>query len=179
MKTKLKHHGKVLDLGLFSGMSLFVLTFITCLYWLQDGFDMIEVSLLTIISGFYFLLIIPIANSIGLNKYIRKTLDAGKKPLKRIHLVLIVFGISLLTYVLLDSVFFLIDKSVSLEYADALKYLANTNNQPVEGMDSFTKIPFSIQNVIVTFILGLLGSFISLLFVKKNGKSIKTEESWR
>lgn len=51
--------------------------------------------------------------------------------------------------------------------------MAENNGDTLPGFDDYASLPFGIQNAILTFIIGLLGSLISLAFVKKDGQLLK------
>jgi hypothetical protein len=171
MKKLINKTEELLLLGLTVGIIVFLLSVITVLYWQRDGIDLIEVSFMSIISGLYFFLVIIIANIIGLNKYIRTMIGDGRTPFKRIIQIFIILLTSFMVYAAFDSVYFLIDKSISAEYAEALLNLANKSGDSLNKrtLEDFAKLPFALQNGIVTFIFAGISSVISLAFIKKDG----------
>ncbi len=164
--------------GIICGFATFVLNFITISYWQRDGFDFLEIALMTIMAGlFLFISILP-SNTYFLNKGIRNAIKADSFVIKRIYQVLLSLIIAMIVFLILDAIFFIIDDSISQDYANMLKEMAERNGDTLPGFDDFASLPFGIQNAILTFIIGLLGSLVSLAFVKKDGELFKNENSW-
>lgn len=174
MKIRLKSMDTIIQLSAFIGIITFTLSYATASYWQKDGFSLVEVSLLTILTGFYFFITIIVGNAVGLNKYIRSIINEGCKAVKRRYLVLLVLLFSFMFYLLFDTIIFFVDKSISIDYANALMELATANNDSLQGIDDFAKIPFAIQNGIATFIFALIGALASILFLKKDGQLLQT-----
>lgn len=115
---------------------------------------------------------IIISSVVGINSKNKNLTNNNIKPISKIYSVLIVFGFSLITFVIVDCFSFIIDDSISKDYAQTLLNMAAENEESLEGAELFASLPFSIQNFLSTFILGFIGSLISLLFIRKNGKLI-------
>lgn len=171
MKQLVKKTEELILVSFVTGLTVFILSIATVILWKRDGFDLLETSLMSMLSGIYFLVITIIANIISLNKYIRSSIKNNMAPIKRFFQVLIVLGVSFLIFLIFDTVFFLIDNSISKDYANALVELAEKSGSSLDTntLENFAKLPFALQNGIVTFILAFIGSMISLLFVKKDG----------
>jgi len=164
--------------GVICGFATFVLNFITISYWQRDGFDFLEIALMTIMAGlFLFISTLP-TNISFLNKGIRDAIKADTPMIKRIYQVLLSLVIAMITFLILDAIFFIIDDSISQDYANMLKEMAERNGDTLPGFDDFASLPFGIQNAIFTFTIGFLGSLVSLAFVKKDGELFKDENSW-
>lgn len=178
MINKIKRIEHLLALSLIVGSAVFMLSLITTLRWQNEGFDLLEVSFMSIISGVYFMIIIIIANVIGLNMYIRDAIKSGHQPILKILQILLIFVSSFVIYILLDSAFFIFDGSISKEYAESLLELSQKNGGTLEesSLSDFANLPFSLQNGIITSVFALIGSFISLPFIKKDGILIKASE---
>ena len=71
--------------------------------------------------------------------------------------------VAITSIVLIDSIVFFIDNSVSIEYLDYLNSLDPKNKQD-------TILPMSIYNIVTIFIFGILSYVISVLIIKKNDK---------
>lgn len=153
--------------GVIVGFLTFLLNLLTLVYWHRDGFDLIEVSLMPILAGFYLFIVSLVFNGTFLNNGIKKCLLINIKPLKRIYQVLISLLISLLIFILFDSILFTVNNDISVDYAISLKEMAEAYGESSLDISQFMNLPFSIQNLMVTFIIGLISSFISLIFIKK------------
>ncbi|MDO4229876.1 MAG: hypothetical protein Q4C98_08680 [Capnocytophaga sp.] len=79
----------------------------------------------------------------------------------------------------METIFFVIDGSISRDYANMLENMAEKNGDTLLGIEEFRNIPFGFQNAILTFAIGLIAAFFSLVFIKKDGKFFKNENSWR
>lgn len=171
MKKLIKKSEELLLLGLTAGIIVFLLSVITVLYWRRDGIDLLEVSFMSILSGLYFFIVIIVSNIIGLNRYIRLMLEDGHIPFKKITQIFIVLLSSFVVYAAFDSIYFLVDKSISADYAEALMNLANRSGDSLNKrtLEDFARLPFALQNGIVTFTFAVVGSLISLAFIKKDG----------
>jgi hypothetical protein len=171
MKKLIKNFEELLLLGLTAGTIVFLLSIVTVLFWHRDGIDLLEVSFMSILSGLYFFIVIIVSNIIGLNKYVRDMINDGRAPLNKFAQVFIVLLTSFMAYAVLDSVYFLADNSISADYAEALMNLASRSGDSLNKrtLDDFARLPFALQNGIVTFIFASIGSVISLAFIKKDG----------
>ena len=167
----------ILTNSLVIGFLVFIISYTTIFLWHINGFDTMELSLMSIISGIYFFIIVIVSNIFYLNKGIKNCNLNSIKYMKRIYQVLLTLIISYLTYLILDYVFFLIDDSMSRDFAIGLKNFAESNNKNLDGIDEFVNLSFGIQNSIVTFVFGLLGSLISLIFITKSGDLFKSKSS--
>lgn len=178
MTNKVRRIEHLLGISLIVGSIVFILSLITILRWQDEGFDLLEVSFMSIISGVYFMIVIIVVNIIGLNMYIRDTIKSGHQPILRILQILLIFVLSFVIYLLLDSVFFIFDSSISKEYAESLIELSQKNGGKLEesSLSDFANLPFSLQNGIITSVFALIGSFISLPFIKRDGILIKASE---
>jgi len=159
--------------GIIGGFATFILNLITISYWQRDGFDFLEIALMTIMAGLFLFISTLSSNIYFLNNGIRNALKADSSVIKRIYQVLLSLIIAMLVFLMLDAIFFITDDSIAQDYAYMLKEMAENNGDTLPGFDDYASLPFGIQNVILTFIIGLLGSLISLAFVKKDGQLLK------
>jgi hypothetical protein len=162
--------------GICLGLLVFIFTSVTCYYLIDDGINLIDLTLITIIPGLYYLFLTIVVNTIVLNKYIRESIASGEKPLKKVLQIILVFVVSYAAYIFFDSIHFMIDDSIPVRFAKALSHISNLSE---EQMLAYGKHPFFIQTIFVTIFMGILGSFISLLFIKKDGNIIgKSSREW-
>lgn len=169
----------ILLTGILVGVLTSALTIITLLYWQRDGLDLLEISFMSILAGLFLLICIIPINIIMLNKNIKEVLINKEKSSKRIYQILISFLIGFIIFLIIDYVYFLLDSSIPAKFAESLRKIAEKNGDSIQGMDDFANLPFGLQNGILTFIFGLIGTFISLPFIKKDGILDKPENNWR
>ena len=153
--------------GLLIGIVTSTLTFGTLLYWNRDGFDIIEASFTPIFLGFIFFISIITLNIIKLNKSMRQCLRNNIHTIKRIYQILLTFIIGLVVFVIIDIIFYFIDNSISIDFANALKRVAEISGTSPDSIEITKHLPFSLQTISITFPAGLVGSFISLPFIRK------------
>lgn len=162
--------------GICLGLLVFIFTAVTCYYLMDDGINLKDLTLMTILPGLYFLLSTLVVNTIVLNKYIRESIAIGEKPLKKIFQTTLMLVVSYTAYMFFDSLHFMIDDSIPVRFAKALSHISSMNEAE---MIAYGKHPFFIQTIFVTIFLGVIGSFISLLFIKKDGNIIsKSSREW-
>tara|TARA_B100001059_G_C17722285_1_gene521405 strand:- start:315 stop:839 length:525 start_codon:yes stop_codon:yes gene_type:complete len=159
--------------GIIGGFATFILNLITISYWQRDGFDFLEIALMTIMAGLFLFISTLSSNIYFLNNGIRNALKADSSVIKRTYQVLLSLIIAMLVFLMLDAIFFITDDSIAQDYAYMLKEMTENNGDTLPGFDDYASLPFGIQNAILTFIIGLLGSLISLAFVKKDGQLLK------
>ena len=159
--------------GIIGGFVTFILNLITISYWQRDGFDFLEIALMTIMAGLFLFISTLSSNIYFLNNGIRNALKADSSVIKRTYQVLLSLIIAMLVFLMLDAIFFITDDSIAQDYAYMLKEMAENNGDTLPGFNDYASLPFGIQNAILTFIIGLLGSLISLAFVKKDGQLLK------
>lgn len=85
-----------------------------------------------------------------MNKGIRNAIKADSSVIKRIYQVLLSLIIAMIVFLILDVIFFIIDDSISQDYANMLKEMAEKNGDTLPGFDDFASLPFGIQNAILT-----------------------------
>ncbi|HYG00882.1 MAG TPA: hypothetical protein VD927_00495 [Chryseosolibacter sp.] len=147
------------------------MTYITVYQWQSDGFDLIEASLLSILSGGYLVIILLITAAVGINWSIRATIREEVKPWHRGIQALILAAMSVVMFIILDSLFFfLVDNSVSADYGQALADLSAQQQKQLPGMEDFKNMPFALQNGIVTTVLALIGALMSMVVIRKDGE---------
>ncbi len=161
--------GPVIETGLMVGLGTFILSYATLIFWNRNGFDWLEISLMTMLAGLYFFIVIIPANVFMLNRYTRSMLENGEQPIGRFYQVLIVVAVAIGMYLTIDSLMFLVDDTIPVAFGEALKQMAVDNGRTIAGMDEFATLPFGVQNGILTLLFGLVGALISLPFLKKNG----------
>ena len=144
--------------GLIVGLLTYFAYFLTTFYWQLNEISEFELIMLSVISGLFLLLISPIYLFFSLKKFYRN-LEENLKPKKRYFIALIMIT-SIITFILLDCLVFLIDNSLSKEYLDYLNSL-----EPNSEID--TILPMSILNIVPFIMFGLLSYITSVLIVKK------------
>lgn len=156
---KLNKWMPVIESGIIVGAITFLLTFITILYWQGNGLNDVELTLMSVLAGFILLLSQIIVN-ITVNR--KRGFKTGESFKKR-YIVLIVFSVSFVTYITLDSLYFLYDDSLSLDYISFL------NDSITSAADKVIDVyPFGLFNSFVTVIIGFIGTGISAFLIKKN-----------
>lgn len=151
----------IIENGLMVGFLTYTLSFIITFYWQLDGFNEFNLIFLSIITGLILLIISPIFLYFNIKKFYLN-FESDKKP-KRRYLIALVMIIAIITIVLIDSIVFFIDDSVSIEYLDYLNSLDPNNIQE-------SVLPMSIYNLATIIIFGFLSYAISVLIIKKNDK---------
>jgi hypothetical protein len=150
------------------GFVLFFCNYLILSLWQdENGFTLIELSFIPIITGFLYFFLVIIFNAYFTNKFVKNNLDF---KFKKWILLVIILSVSFISFVIFDSLMFLFDNSISHDYAEGLKNILERDNQDTSSIKDFYYLPNSIQNGIVTLLLGVISSLFSLLFVKKNGK---------
>ncbi len=176
MIQQIKKEMPLIELGVLIGLFTFLLTLLTTTVWQNDGISMGELIMLPIIGGFYLFLSMIIVNIIGINKVRKIIVKNGEQPIKKLYQVLIVLFISIITYTLLDSIYFLLDNSLSKDYASSLEALMVSTGEKTDDFEDFEKLPFSVQNVFSILFSSILAGIISLLFIKNNGEIFNTKK---
>ncbi|AZQ64774.1 hypothetical protein EI427_21350 [Flammeovirga pectinis] len=156
--------------GIFSGLFTFSISFSFIEYLRADGFSIIEASFLPILPGIITFICILFFNTFLLNRS-NKFLE-NKNTLKPYLSILIVLFFNIIIYLTIDIIMFNFDDSLPKDFAASLLKIAENNNESLDGIIEFSELPFSIQNLIATFIFAFIASVISLFFVKKNGNLI-------
>ena len=170
MKKLFKKTRPYISNGILIGFITFFLTFITTFYLNYDNLSLIEVSLLPFIGGFFFYFSLTFISINQLNKI---NIESNFITINRYYKILLLLIISFITYLLLDSFIFIFDSSLSENYSQGLINLAKNNNQnEIEEFKKFGKIPFGLQNFVLTIIAGIV-SYITILVTMKKKKSIK------
>lgn len=170
MKKLFKKTSPYISNGILIGFITFFLTFITTFYLNYDNLSLIEVSLLPFIGGFFFYFSLTFISINQLNKI---NIESNFITINRYYQILLLLIISFITYLLLDSFIFIFDSSLSENYSQGLINLAENNNQnEIEEFKKFGKIPFDLQNFVLTIIAGIV-SYITILVTMKKKKSIK------
>lgn len=167
---------KIFELSALCAIVLFTSTYITIYQWQADGFDLIEASFLSILTGAYFVILLLIVSAFGINWTIRLSLRDGATPWSRLTYSAALVFISLAIFFVVDSVyFFLVDNSISADYGQALADLSRQQHKQLPGMDEFKNMPFSLQNGMVTAIFGVIGSLLSLVVIRKDGELFRSQ----
>lgn len=155
-------------------LALFTATTITGYGFQNEGISLIEVSMLTILPGIYFMLLIMIGNTHIINRHNRNSLSIGNTPIKRFYLILIVLFTTFSIYLFIDFIFFSFDDSLSVDFAKSLGTISPNSELSKTDLEEYAKNPFSIQTGIITFSFGIIGALFSLIFIKKDGQLIKS-----
>ena len=177
MKSWLHRYADLFKAGLVNGLLSFILIICTLLYWKSDGFSVLEISFMAILGGFFYFFTCLGVSVWHINDHNKNARSRQEKPGKRWVAILLVLILGFVVLLLLDTVYFLIDDSISLEFAEALKTLMKQNNQSIKGIDEFARLPFLTQNGIVTFMGGLLGGLLAAPLIKKDGVLFKWNTS--
>lgn len=74
--------------GIIGGFVTFILNLITISYWQRDGFDFLEIALMTIMAGLFLFISTLSSNIYFLNNGIRNALKADSSVIKRTYQVL-------------------------------------------------------------------------------------------
>jgi len=168
MKKFLKKTSPYISNGILIGFITFFLTFITTFYLNYDNLSLIEVSLLPFIGGFFFYFSLTFVSINQLNKI---NIENNFITINRYYQILLLLTISFITYLLLDSFIFLFDRSLSENYSQGLINVAeNTDKNEIEEFKKFGKIPFGLQNFVLTIIAGIV-SYITILVSMKKKKN--------
>lgn len=175
MKQKIKKTIPLIELGLLNGVITFLLTLLTTTFWQNEGISMGETIMLPLIGGFYLFFAILLVNIIGINKVRRLNIKNNEQSLKKFYQALIVILSSILFYTLLDSIYFIFDNSLSIDYANSLESLLSSTGESTEDIKDFEKLPFSVQNIFSSIIVAVIAGLISLPFIKLDGEIFKTK----
>lgn len=158
MKNK---YFEFIDVSLYIGLITFFIVYVIASLLQNDGYNLVETSLLSVLTGFIMFFVILIFNIILTRKKIKKE----KQHFNKYYIVFFVLIFSVLTFISIDSLVWLFDDSISLDFAEGLKQLIE-NSEELKSLDEFSKLPFSIQNSLSTIVFGFLGSLFSLIFIK-------------
>lgn len=150
----------IIENGLIVGFITFFLSFITIFYWQYNGFEEFELILLSLITSFYLFIVNTIYSYFIFNRFY-KNIESPKKPKRRYLIAMVIFA-SIILIILLDSLVFFIDDSVSIEYLNYLNSLDESN------AEEETLLPMNILNIVQIFIFGFLSYVLLALMVKKN-----------
>lgn len=156
-------------LGVLGGFALFFLFFITAFYLQINGLTLMEAMTIFLICTLYYFSIIIFLGTWGFNKYIRETVNIQRSFGKRFLLITIFAVVCFLVYSILDGLYFLLDDSLSVEFAGCLKKMPDSPDY----VDDFSEYPFSY--IAISTPLGFLGVFVTMLLVKKDGQLIKNK----
>jgi len=149
-----------LEIGGLIGIITTLLSFCTTFYWQYKGFTPSTTILLTIVAGFYLFIIILLMHFFKTKRILKKE---GIPKYKRRYLVLFILLVALVTYLIFDSLIFLIDPSISQHYMDLL------NNLTTDEKDTITQAwPLGFINSFITIFFGMIASFISIFFLRKS-----------
>jgi hypothetical protein len=175
MIPKIKKLIPLFELAVIIGIITFFLTLLTTTLWQNNGISMVEILMLPLVGGFYLFLTTLIVNIICINKVRELVVKNKEQHTKKFFQVLIVISISILIYTMLDSIYFLFDNSLSIDYTRSLVSLFQSSNEKYNDMINFEKLPFSIQNLFSNLFSVILAGLISLLFIKKDGEIFKSK----
>lgn len=156
--TRKKYY--IIEIGVLIGIATALLTFCTTFYWQQQGFNDATIILLSIIGGVYLFISTLLIHYFYTNYILKKE---NFKNFKRRYSIPLILIISMLTYLLVDSLIFLFDNSLSQEFQELLNAMTRDENSMLNEL-----YPFGILNSVVTLLFGLFSSFLSLFIIKKN-----------
>ncbi len=168
MKNAKIHFMYLIEVSLMVTIITFLLSYTIAYIFGADGFDIMEVALMSITPAVFAFIVSIIAVAVMINKYRQSMFKIDVTPVKRIPSVLIVFVSSVVLLLVLDSAFFfLIDKSIPHGFADTMLDSLPDNANFRHNYLKIREMPFMVQNGV--FIAGatLIGCLISALFLKK------------
>jgi hypothetical protein len=168
MESKLKKIIAFAEPSIAVGLSVFFIIFLITFLLQMNGLSLLEVFILPFISGIILFFGLFIANFIVI-KRIKADINFSLTENKFIH-VLLIFFFTLIIYILLDSILYLIDDSLSKEYASAIYKFSDPGD--IETQEGLENLPFSIQNLIVTIFFGLFSMICTLPFINTKTKNI-------
>lgn len=161
--SKFKKWNPTVEIGLFSGSATFFSTLLLVMYWHRDGFDELELILMSIIAGVFLFFFTLLFNYVLLKPSLIKKREKNEPIPKRRYLLLIILIVSLISYLVMDYFLFLVNKSISVDYLSFLNSLDENTDNHLKDV-----YPFAFLNSIVTLIFGFLSALFSLSFMKKN-----------
>lgn len=153
------------------------LSFTGCIYGIAyylsyDNFSMTAVAFFPILSLFIAFIIATIILFLSLKKYknAKKVNHIGN-----FYYVICTFILSSIMIFLIDVfVYALIDKTLSLKYAETLQIISRQYAVTSKNINYMKKIPFILQSGVMIFTGLLAGSFFSL-FILSQYKNIKKQ----
>lgn len=153
------------------------LSFTGCIYGIAyylsyDNFSMTAVAFFPILSLFIAFMIAAIILFLSLKKY-KKVKQVNH--IANFYYVICTFILSAIMIFLIDVfVYALIDKTLSLKYAETLQMISRQYAVTSKNIDYMKKIPFILQIGVMIF-TGLLAGSFSSLFILSQYKNIKTQ----
>lgn len=168
MESKLKKIIAFAEPSLVVGLIIFFIIFLITFLLQMNGLSLLEVFILPFISGIILFFGLFFANFIVI-KRMKKNKNFNLTKNKFIH-VLLIFFFTLIMYILLDSILYLIDDSLSKEYASAINKFSDPGD--IEAQEGLKNLPFSIQNLIVTIFFGLFSVICTLPFINTKTKDV-------
>ncbi len=164
-----KNHYSMFISGLLLAFLLLFFTYITCCTLQDDGFNVMEMTILTFLPGLYFFLLALVIFPISVNKLTRDFIALNKKRLNRFIALLFGLCTAIFFYFLFDHFLFYFDNSISYDFAKALSKIPSQGNLSRADLIAFGNEPFCMQTGIITVFLGTIGASFSLLLMKKDG----------
>ena len=159
----MKKYEPVFISGILAGVLTFLTTFLITFYWQKDGLSEIETLLLVVLGSFLYLIILIPFTIISGRQFISSK-HLNKEKTKRRYVLYIMLITSLLVYVLLDTLFFLFDDSLSQAYIEYLNQL-DTDQKTAEPIEDI--LPIGLLNIFQMTVSGMIAMFISLLCIQK------------
>lgn len=165
-----------LETSLLISIIAFALTYMISYLWLRDGFDLLEVSFLSITSSVCFFFSFLIICIFQTNSFIRESLKNNKKWFSKYLLMFLILVFSLSIFTLLDTlIYYFIDDSIPVEFSKALEKIAKNSGKELEGMEEFKNMSFSLQNSVLNFISLFISSIICVPFIRKDGELFRSK----
>jgi hypothetical protein len=165
--------------ALIIALTTFILSYVILYQWQKDGFSIMEISVMALLTAIIIFFIIIAVNIWHVNNYRKKSIVKGINPIKKVWSVIIIAIASFTLLSLFDSLlFYFVDKSIPQSYAEGLGDLLKSSGQSTESLNEFNEMPFMLQNGIVIFIAAIIGSLISLIFIKKDGQLLGTDSNY-
>ncbi|MCH7402288.1 hypothetical protein ACFOUP_18185 [Belliella kenyensis] len=125
--------------------------------------NLMVVAFYSFLSPVVYFLIILFTINYMLPKEMIELFEADEKPIKwYIHFIGFFFGIYISSLILDNIYFYLIDNSISKEYAKVLQYFVKDDSEKINSFVIFSKLSPFTQGYIVNFISILIACLISI-----------------
>ncbi|MEN7546294.1 hypothetical protein AAG747_00150 [Rapidithrix thailandica] len=138
---------------------------------LQEGFSQIEFSMMALMPGVVFFFCTFIGGIYGLMLYRKHCFKEEKQPSTWLALGILLLGLLVVTGLLDALYFFVIDKSLSQEFANGFQLYMGMEQEELEG---FAELPFLMQNGAVS--IGAIVMALLLATPIANSLAKKPEE---
>jgi hypothetical protein len=172
MRKELKLHlANLLSAALLATLGALCLSYLLISFWFRDGFDLLEVVLLPITTGVFFLALTIPVSTVVLTKYVRECRSKNILSLKWGYQFLFLSLFIILAALIADGLIYwaggsVISKAVAEGLMDFLQNQGKQINASSADMERFSHLPFFFQNIFANAFFIVLASLISALIVK-------------